>query len=369
MAIYQRKDSKTRRWFYKFSINGVTYKQAIPTARTRRQAEEAERKARQDVYDGTYGILPEIAFRKFVTEHYYPYIEQHRRNAEHLKYYCEFLCTFFGNYTLRQISPLLIEKFKLQHLKTKTIKGEQRKASSVNAMLIILSGILTRALKEGRLKTNPCSKVKRLPTEETNPRTLSHEEEKLLLECAERETNYIKPIIQLALWLGWRESEIIDLRTSDIDFARNLVFVPHAKWAKDPRKTKGVPMSDPVRELLFELVRLAENEFIFMSPQTKKPYSATRIRQVFRKACDEAGIVGMKFHGLRHTFGSRLADINIGAEKIRRAMGHSSINTTMIYIHTSEESLRNVMEQAASVSVKNAESSTKIVPLNRRMAS
>jgi hypothetical protein len=44
MAVYRRSDTKSKCWFYKFEIDGTVYKSAIPTARTRRQAEEAERR-------------------------------------------------------------------------------------------------------------------------------------------------------------------------------------------------------------------------------------------------------------------------------------------------------------------------------------
>lgn len=271
---------------------------------------------------------------------------------------------FFGRYTLRQISPLLIEKFKLQLLRTDTARGTPRKESSVNTTLALLSGILTKAVSDGFLKENQVHKVKHLPIEETKPRTLSADEETALLSACESGPAYLKPMVQLALWLGWRKSEILYLRKSDIDFGKNLVFVPDAKWARDPRKTKGIPMSQKVRDLLLELVEISTDEYLFTNKRTGKPYSKPMVHIVFKAACERAGITDFKFHGLRHTFGTKLAERGVGVEKIQRAMGHSSVNTTMIYVHTSRETLKSVMDEAA----KDVKPSSVIVPLKKRKA-
>lgn len=362
MAVYKRKDVKSRGWFYKFTINGVTYKKAIPTARTRRQAEDAEREALNDLHNGTYGIRPDIVFNEFVDKHYVPYAEKHHRRVCNLKYNLKCLKAFFGSYTLRQISPLLIEKFKLQYFKTKTKLKTERKASTVNAILILLSGVLTRAVSEEYLKENPCHKVKHLPMEQTKIRTLSGDEEKLLMESLDESPAYMKPIVQLALWLGWRQNEIVHLRKCDIDFARNRVFIPRAKWDRDPRKTQGVPMSGKVRNLLSELVSEATTDNLFEGPYSGKPLTASGIVHHFKAACDRVGIKGLRFHDLRHTFGTRLGEDGVGIEKIARAMGHSSITTTAIYVHTSQEALQVVMDKAA----KDVSLGTVIVPLKKR---
>ena len=43
------------RWYFDFQIRGARYREAIPEARTKFQAEQAETKARDQVFQGTYG--------------------------------------------------------------------------------------------------------------------------------------------------------------------------------------------------------------------------------------------------------------------------------------------------------------------------
>ena len=63
------------RWHFSFQIKGVRYREAIPEARTKFQAEQAEAKARDQVFQGTYGTsqLGNQGFREFVSETYLPW--------------------------------------------------------------------------------------------------------------------------------------------------------------------------------------------------------------------------------------------------------------------------------------------------------
>jgi len=69
-----------------------------------------------------------------------------------------------------------------------------------------------------------------------------------------------------------------------------------------------------------------------------------------------AGVPDLKFHSLRHTFGTRLGEANVSVEKIARLMGHANISMTMKYVHPSDTALASAVEQ---VSVG---ASTRIVP-------
>src|SRR6185369_6432170 len=55
-------------------------------------------------------------------------------------------------------------------------------------------------------------------------------------------------------------------------------------------------------------------------------------------ACREASITDFRFHDLRHTFGTRLAEAGVDVVKIKELMGHASIVTTMRYIQVASSS-------------------------------
>ncbi len=68
------------------------------------------------------------------------------------------------------------------------------------------------------------------------------------------------------------------------------------------------------------------------------------LRWVFEQALEKAGIQELRFHDLRHTFASRLAQNGIDPYSIQKLMGHSSFSTTKRYAHHFVESLRRGIE-------------------------
>lgn len=344
MPVYQRKDTQSKRFYYKFDIDGVTYKRNIPTARTRRQAEEAERQARDDVHAGRYGKKKDMLFTEFVEKHYRPWSEQHHKNQVGDKTISDLLCKYFPSITLSQLSRFSVENFKLTLAKTKTIYGGLYKPNTINLALAYLSIVMNLAMQYEFIRENPVKKVKRLPVEEKRPRHLSAEEEELLLVACETNRGFLKPLVQMAIWTGFRRGELLALQVRHVDFTRNLIFAPSAKWNRDKRKTEGNPMSAKVRELAMELCSQAST---YLFTYQGKPVAKRIADKWFRRACHNAGIYDLTFHALRHTFGTRLGERDVNLKKIARLMGHATTKHTEIYVHPTDVGLIGAMEIAA----------------------
>jgi integrase len=346
MAVYRRKykDRKTGEtrlgsFFFKFDVDGQVYKETVKTARTKKQAEEAERQARQAVHDGVYGAKGKRQlFSTFVREVYLPHVEQHHRDYYHYQIHAGILCEYFKGRALGQISPLAIESFKRERLKTPVRGNKPRKPRAVNAELTTLSGVLALAVRLRQLRSNPCHEVRWLEAEEGPSRRLSAEEEDALLESAAEGRGWLAPMIRLALWTGFRQGELIALGKSAVDFALNRVFVVNPKWRKDKRKTEGNPMSPQVRTLLAELCRAAEGELLFTDKEGKR-LERHVVGDAFQRACARAGVEGLRFHDLRHEYGSRLGDADVNLKKIARLMGHSNTKQTERYVHPTDDGL------------------------------
>ena len=82
-------------------------------------------------------------------------------------------------------------------------------------------------------------------------------------------------------------------------------------------------------------------EFVFVNPDTGTRY--TDVKKAFSTACRQARITDFRFHDLRHTFGTRLADVGVDVVKIKELMGHASIVTTMRYIHATDQGKRGAI--------------------------
>jgi integrase len=68
---------------------------------------------------------------------------------------------------------------------------------------------------------------------------------------------------------------------------------------------------------------------------------ADRLKKAFRKAVKESEIAHFRFHDLRHTFATQLAQRSVDLYKIAKLLGHKDISTTQRYAHHYPESLRD----------------------------
>jgi integrase len=100
-------------------------------------------------------------------------------------------------------------------------------------------------------------------------------------------------------------------------------------------KVRSVPMIDQVLKTLDGLSRreyFTGDEDLVFPNEVGNFLDDSRLRRRFRKALDQAGLKPIRFHDLRHTFGT-LAVQAFPLSDVKAYMGHADIQTTMIYVH------------------------------------
>lgn len=331
------------KWHYAFCIRGVRYRGGIPEARTKFEAEKAETKIRKDVYDGKYGKPSgEKDFVTFVEEVYKPWAKENKRSFNtndkyKLPMICESEC--FKGKTFAQISPILIEKYKKERREQKMENKRTRKPSTINRELGLISKIFSLAIKYGVTHSNPCSEVQWLPENNHRVRYLLDEEEPLLFAHLKDQREHLRPLVTVAIGTGMRRGDQFNLHWEKIDFQRNVIYVPNSKTGKD----YSVPMNEDVRNTLLQLRNESNrSEYVFVNPETNKPY--TDVKRSFGTACRFAGIQGLYWHDLRHTFGTRLAEAGCSEATIASLMGHSDPQTTRRYTHATDRAKQAAVE-------------------------
>jgi integrase len=83
-------------------------------------------------------------------------------------------------------------------------------------------------------------------------------------------------------------------------------------------------------------------EYVLRNRRTGK--SVTDIKHGFKAALKEAGIENLRFHDLRHTAGTRMADANVPITAISDILGHADIRTTTRYAHATDEAKRRAVK-------------------------
>jgi integrase len=93
-------------------------------------------------------------------------------------------------------------------------------------------------------------------------------------------------------------------------------------------------------------------DLVFAHPQTGKPLDRSKVLKRFKAACRDAEGPVIRFHDLRHTFGTRLAASGVPLRIIQEFMGHADTKTTQIYVHyaRSEHEIQLVDDAFASES-------------------
>lgn len=129
----------------------------------------------------------------------------------------------------------------------------------------------------------------------------------------------MKAMVTVALGLGLRKREQLNLRRDQVDFFRNVVVAARTKG----RKNREIPMdvlNPEVRKILLKLCRgKGPDDFVFTNPDTKTAF--TDVKRSFHTACRLAKIENLWWHDLRATFCTRLALARYEALTIMTLMG------------------------------------------------
>jgi integrase len=216
------------------------------------------------------------------------------------------------------------------------VQVRKRGPATVNRELAVLSAVLPLAVDDELIPSNPCRRVKPLRTDNQRSRYLSYDEEKRLLAALDGQ-DWLKNVVTMAIHTGMRRGEIFKLRWFDVDFSRGVIHVRDTKTAKD----RDVPMSGAVREMLERQPKTGGH--VFPSPKTGG--QLVDIKRPFGLACDAAKIKDLRFHDLRHTAATRMADAGINVVVIAEILGHGDIRTTKRYAHAMDEAKREAVEK------------------------
>ncbi len=171
----------------------------------------------------------------------------------------------------------------------------------------------------------------------TLPTVISKEEVMSIL----RQPRYTKHKLCLALvyGAGLRSGELLNLRKGDLNTERMMIHIRGGKGKKD----RYTVLPQGLLPLINKYLKEHKPHYWLIEGPNQKKYSASSVRHVFHRACEDAGIdKKLRLHDLRHSFATHLLESGTNLRNIQELLGHSSAETTAIYTHVTEKSLRNV---------------------------
>jgi integrase len=221
-----------------------------------------------------------------------------------------------------------------------------RAAKTIRNVLSTLHSVCDLAVRRRWCASNPCRFVDAPQApEDVDIRYLSQSELSAVLRDGVPDDAWGR--LERALYLtaamtGLRQAELIGLRWRDIDWLGQRIRVRQTyvrgefKPPKSRRGRRGVPLAMRVaRELEAYFGASAyrdDDDLVFANPHTGGPLDRTKVRKRFQAACRRAGVRVVRFHDLRHTFGTHVAASgDVSLRTLQEWMGHRDAKTTLIY--------------------------------------
>ena len=252
--------------------------------------------------------------------------------------------TIFPGARLNVLTPTALESARAQ-------LAEGRTPQTVNRYMGFLRRVLNKAVRDGKLASNPVSRIKMFLEPAGKTRFLSPEEEGML--CEKIGAPYAG-WVRLAILTGMRQMEQFSLRWEHVDLERGVLTLPDTKAGG----VQYVRLNEEAKSLLQNFIPGNTSVWVFPSENPDTHADPRNFyRRVYLPKVKAIGLEGVSWHSLRHTFASRLAMSGATEGTIATLLRHSGTVLVRRYAHLSPSHLQNEIEKV-SVFVKVADQPT-----------
>lgn len=274
-----------------------------------------------------------------VNAHIIPAMEQHLK----LKAYsASTIRTYIGEMTqlLTLLKDIPADELKVEHLKRylvfcyeKLRLTENTLHSRINAMKFYYEQVL------GRDKF--FWEIPRPKKPKEIPKTFNQDEIAAIIKSLKNRKH--KVMLMLAYSAGLRVSEVVSLKTYEIDSKRMTILIRQAKGKKDRMVSLSPVLLVMLREYALQY-KPDKKGYLFEGSVKGTAYSTRSLQEVIQTAKNKARIIKPgSIHALRHSFATHLLDKGTDVTMIQKLLGHNDIKTTLRYLHTSNKDLLKII--------------------------
>lgn len=223
-------------------------------------------------------------------------------------------------------------------------RGREYHATTLNRILSSLSSFYRFLVMQDVMTANPVPRIDRPRVKDTELQYLKHTQVVRLLRSIPEPRDRL--IIRIIYATGVRVSELCTISVEDIDFDDQMIRV-RGKGGKI-----RMVFIDP--DTLHEIEEMVGNRLsgpLFYGQQ-KKHLSPRTVQHIFRKYAPE----GITPHKIRHSYASELYRRSRNLRVVQENLGHASIKTTEVYLHTDLDERRSVYRDFFPLSRSDQES-------------
>jgi integrase len=214
--------------------------------------------------------------------------------------------------------------------------------ATINRFKAAISSVFTYACRELDLPDNPVRHIPSKPENNLRVRYLSNDERSRLFQaCKSSRWSKLYLLVLTAITTGARRGELLGLRWNSIDFDRQTAYVITTKNGQP----KVLPLVGSVINEM-GVFKKHDNTLIFNSEI--KPDREMCFTKVWKSALSDADITDFRFHDLRHTTASYLAQSGASLLEIADVLGHKQISVTKRYAHLCIDHKQNLINNVMS---------------------
>jgi integrase len=320
--VYKRKDAKG--WWVGWYEGGKKRAKALPSKALAKHFCQIK-----------YTQLNSDVFTGIVTADWHQIVDEYRK-AKQVEGLCE-VSIYEARLTLGHFERLIgpdsskrinqnsLDKFVLE-------RGKEVKKTTLNKDIRNLNAFLHWAAKNRFIA--PCLEVKRVKVAQKPVMALTAQQVQALLSAAARYPT-LRLRVLLAVTTGLRRGDIDAIRIGDIHFDRNTIATRNRKAGK----------TMPERPILEQIMTELSNQVATLADGEERLFTDRFSPKKWEKVRKAVGLPDLKFHDLRKTFASLLAQRGVSTAVTQRLLEHSSPQLTNDVYTNVDPVLRQAINQ------------------------
>ncbi len=228
--------------------------------------------------------------------------------------------------------------------RTVTRNGKPYSPATINRYITYTQSVFKCCIQWELLEKTPLEKVPPKQKETPRDEILSEEQQERLLQAAQKHAPHLYAIIQFALLIPCRKSELVNMRVEDVNLFTNTVRIRNGTTKNGKGVTKPIP---PQLQSYFRSIP-DDCKYVFYREQSGRYLSLGNFTKSWNKCRKAAGIPSYRWHDTRHTAVTRLVMLGLPERVIMECAGWRSVSMLSTYYNRSSDRTAKTVFDALS---------------------